>query len=271
MEKVVLTRGRYEDNFILNFLTMEVLRSITICCHKGEYRFYNENFKGLVKNIKEYEGDNVAAARQWVIEDSKEDKILFIEDNISLFVRGVHPRFGDKNSSELYKLDDTRFNENDINKYMYKLFDKIESKLSLDDFAIVGISARGGNNNVKEEFTENSRLYGFWAVDKKKYNKIKENIDDVKYREDFYIMLCFIKNVYKIGIFYDYCFDKYRKQEETNKNALFLSNKFKPFVSTSINEKKTWNGYTGAIIDVKVQWKKMYNYYKGIRDSLTLF
>ena len=52
MEKVVLTRGRYEDNFILNFLTMEVLRSITICCHKGEYRFYNENFKGLLKILK---------------------------------------------------------------------------------------------------------------------------------------------------------------------------------------------------------------------------
>lgn len=283
MEKIILTRGRYENNFILNFLPKKILNSLTICCHAGEAVFYKEKFGDLVKEIKEYKGSNVAEARHWCIENSKEDKVLFLEDNISLFIRGVEPDFGETNGSMLYKLDNTRFAEFKVVNYIEELFKKIEVKLLDEDFAIAGVSSRNGNNNIKESFAENCRLYGFWAIDKLKYNNIKQNINDVKYREDFYIMLSFIRNCYKIGVYYDYCFNKvagvnssggcsnYRKQSETNDNADFLAKTFHPFVVVSVNEKKNWVGYEGRVKDVKVQWKKMFNYYKEKSESLTLF
>lgn len=272
MEKVILTRGRCGKDFFIKQIPEEMLSGFTIACHEGEGLYYESTYGKFGVLVKEYSGNNVGEARHWVIMNSESDKVMFFEDNICLHSRGHLNQFGKSNKANLYKIT-TDFFEKEVCKIFFKsIIKSVEEKLCLPEYALVGISARGGNNHIQEDFAENCRIYGCWAIDKSIYMKIKENLCDVKYREDFYIMLSLMRSGYKIGSFYKYAFTKvkgigsdggcsnYRTQEGTDQNAIFLAKEFHPFVKV-VEKERLWKGYSGMVKDVRIQWKKMYSHY----------
>ena len=282
MEKIILTRGRWEQSYAIKHIPKQLLKQITICCHQGEAKHYNRLYPNAFKEVKEYVGNNVAEARHWSIVNSSADSVLFIEDNINLLVRGYETELGKPNKNKLYKITPDHFREETRYKLFVRMFLEIEGKLSHKDYGLVGLSARGGNGHVEEDFQDNCRMYGCWAIKVKAYNSMTEKLTDVKFREDFYIMLSLIKNNYKIGCYFKYAMEKvkgigtpggcsnYRTQDLTDANAMWMAKEFHPFVKAVSRERK-WEGYTGITWDIRVQWKKMYEYYKNKTDSNDLF
>jgi hypothetical protein len=282
MEKVILTRGRWEQAFTVKHIPKEILKDIVLCCHKGEAEHYNKLYPDAFKEVKEYEGENVAEARHWVIMDSKDSSVLFLEDNIELIIRGEETQLGNPNKNKLYKITPKHFDEPTRVEYISRIFNDIETKITNPEYSLFGLSARGGNNHVEADYQDNCRMYGCWAIDVAAYKGIPQKLTDVVFREDFYIILSFLKNAQKVGCFYKYAMEKvkgigtdggcsnYRTQELTDENAKWMSVEFHPFV-TAVSKEREWIGYSGLVWDVRVQWKKMYEYYREQLIGADLF
>jgi len=202
---------------------------------------------------------------------------LFFEDNISFHIRADKPDFGNIRNYGLYEMTLSRWSKENTLKHQLNMLDDIIEKLDSDEYGIVGISQRFGNNRIEEDFMENCRIYGFWGMNKKLYNSLSYKISDVVYREDFYIILRFLMAGIKVGCFAKYAFDKengvnspggcssYRTPEATNKNVEWMVEQFPGIVRSKENEKVTWAGYNGKALDVTIQWKKAYT--QGLKNK----
>lgn len=267
---VLLTRGRVNDQVLLKELEPEILSLITIVCHPGERDAHLKNWGDKVRDVVEYEASYVGEARDWCIDNLPGDIIIFFEDNISFHIRVDAPDFGNLRKYGLYEMSRLRFTpENNLRHQTQMLIDIIE-KIESGEYGMVGNSQRFGNNREPNDFVENRRLYGFWGINKKLYRSLGARFSDVVYREDFYVILKFLLNGIKIGIFYKYAIDKdkgvnseggcsaYRTPQKTNDNALWMEKEFPGIVRTKTQDKVTWKGYGGKAMDIVVQWKKAY-------------
>lgn len=269
---VLLTRGRTEEQTTLQQFPPFIRSLVDICCHPGEASIIQNKWGEQVHSVREYEGSYVGEVRDWIVNNFSSKYIFFIEDNIDFHVREYGPDLKKSNVNGLCGLfpmnpgthSDTLREEVFINMFL-----DIYEKLQTNEYGMVGISQRSGNQYCLESFIENKRLFGFWALNREKYLSLPEKFSDVQYREDFYIELSFLLNAIKIGVFYKYAFNKkrgvnspggcssYRTQAGTNANAVWMSQVFDGLVSVSKKQKKTWQGYED-IFDVIVQWKKAY-------------
>lgn len=268
---VVLTRGRTKKQVFLESVPASLLPILTIVCHPGEREMHFKNWGGKVKDIVEYKGDFVGEARDWCIDYFNSKYIFFFEDNLKFHTRvpELKPDLGDVPLFGLSNMTKTKFSEPLLlDCYIYML-DSIYNKLKTNEFGMVGVSHRTGNNRQSEDFVENTRLYGFWAIHKDNYKKLGSRFSDVLYREDFFIELKFLLNAKKIGVFFNFAIDKaavntdggcnsYRTPEGTNENAYYMQNEFPGLVKAVIKSKKSWKGYGKEVVDVVIYWKKAY-------------
>lgn len=267
---VLLTRGRVDEQILLKELSPGILSLITIVCHPGERGAHIKNWGSKVKDVVEYSASYVGEARDWCLDNLPGDIAFFFEDNISFHVRVDKPDFGNIRKYGLYEMSRARFTEENMLKHQTQMLLDIIDKLETGEYGMVGNSQRFGNNREPNEFVENRRLYGFWAINKGLYKNLGARFSDVVYREDFYIILKFLLSGTKIGLFYKYAIDKengvnsaggcsaYRTPEKTNENALWMEQEFPGIVKAREQKKVTWKGYEGKAMDIIVQWKKAY-------------
>lgn len=275
MSIVLLTRGRVDNQHFLDNFHEDLRGLLTIVCHPGEGQDHLANWGGQVKDVVEYSGNNVGEARQWIMDNIEGDYILFCEDNVHLGKR-MKDRgddFGNVRQYGLYELKEEFFKPETILEFQYEILADMYDVIRAGKYGMVGLSERQGNFRMEEDFKECGRLYGVWAINKQLYNKIGAKFSDVIYREDFYIILSFLANSIPNLIFYKYAFNKvggvntkggcstYRNKKGTNENALMLAEMFDPYVKAEVKEKKSWKGYNDDgedILDLRVQWKKLY-------------
>jgi len=278
---VLLTRGRVDEQVLLTGLHDSIRREVIIVCHKGEKKAHQINWGGRVKDIIEYSGSNVGEARQWCVDNLDKKNIIFLEDNINLHVRADKPDFGNVRKFGLYEMSGNYFHEERVVEFQTNMINDITEKLNSGDYGLVGISQRYGNNRFEEDFVENVRIFGLFGLNRKLYKSLGHKMSDVKYREDFYIILRFLLMGIKVGMFAKYALNKkhgvnspggcntYRTPEETNRNVMWMVEQFPGIVSPKENKKVTWKGYNGITLDVIVQWKKAYEIGVGKREMPT--
>lgn len=272
---VVITRGRVGQLHVLKYMPERIQKMFTIVCHKGEKHDHLKEWEGKVSDVCEYEGNNIAEARKWCIEHFEEKFCFFFDDGCVFAVRGVKPCFGDMLKCGLTKMTTEQFTVERLEQMYLEMFNMVISKIRTDEYGIVGVSYRTGNNRVEEDYKENTRLGGVWAINRDLYYKLgfdKEHAPIVK--EDFYLLLRFLTQGYKTCSVYKFCLDKkggvnmkggcsiYRTQEVINKCSEDFQKLFPQFVKLrDISYKKSWKGCeTGTTYDVTVYWKKAYQY-----------
>jgi len=281
---IVNTRGRIENQFTLKYLTPKLRKQVNLVCFPGEAEGHQINWGDKVKTIIEHpvELTNIGQIRQWSIENFDTDYILFIDDNIVFNKRIDHdPDFGNIRKNPLYEIWPACFTDENIERYQLKMVQDIFDKLNTDEYGMVGMSARFGNNRTQEDFVENQRFYGCLGFNKLLYDEIpNRKFSDVGLKEDFYMMLHFLSNGYKTGCFYKYAMEKvqnanapggcsiYRTPEKSNKSAYDLYYMFPKFVKVREKSVKSWNGDFGEkALDVTIYWKKAYQYGLKLREE----
>ncbi len=151
------------------------------------------------------------------------------------------------------------------------MLDVMESWLIDEGFSHVGLSARQGNNYVKERiFKDVTRMNNVYGHDLDALDWYGIRWDKLRVMEDFYVTLSLLTRGYPNRLLVDYAWNqkgsgaeggcsKYRTNEVQTEAALLLQKIFPQYVT--VVEKKSKSGWKGmeTRTDVRIQWKKAFD------------
>lgn len=139
--------------------------------------------------------DGIADVRQRLLDYANGDKVMIIDDNCVFLQR-------DK-QLKLSEITEEGWEE------MLKMVDTM-----LDTYAWVGISDRGGNNRVTEDFKEVARSYSCYGINSKRMSELGVRFDgmyqknkEIKLYEDFYATLALLTKGEKNAVIYKFAFN----------------------------------------------------------------
>lgn len=141
----------------------------------------------------------------------------------------------------------------------------------LKDYPMVGLDARGGNNQRPEIHVKiNTRIMRAFGVDTAILNKEKIRFDKYLFWEDFHVALSLLVRGYKNIVTTDYCNDAatntpggcstYRTTEKLLAVRKLFLQEHAPFATAVDKTAKSWGekmGGAGATVpDLKIYWQK---------------
>lgn len=252
---VIPTKGRLGNQITLENLPVELRGNITLLVDYEEFNDhqweYAErcNVERLHKDIK-----GIAAVRQYAVEICNKQYLYLIDDDMVFFKRKPGTiKLKQMNSDEIISM-----------------FELLNDTMCFDEFMLVGLSARQGNNHVEEEFMDVTRQMNFHGIDVERFRKSKLRFDGSEVMEDFNLLLDMFTRGIPNRVFYKYCWNQkgsgadggcstYRTAELQKECALKLKEKYPDYVTVVEKNSKTgWKGLETRT-DVRVQWKKAYN------------
>lgn len=255
---MIPTLGRLDKQITLDYLSRShpLLDRITLVTTHSEHRAHWNKYAeqcvviGAPDNIK-----GIAATRQWCVENCPTDYLFILDDDMVFFKR-----------DDL----DIRLSKSTPND-LEEMFQELISWLEFEDFLLVGLSARQGNNNVYEDYVDVTRQMNFHGINIKMFKDYGFRFDGLKVMEDFNLLLNMFTRAIPNRVSYRYCWNQsgsgakggcstYRTGELQKQCALELKERFPDFVA--VVEKKSKSGWDGleTRTDVRIQWKKAFKY-----------
>lgn len=246
---VINTLGRVSKQITWNNLPPEVRRLTSFTVQEHEAGQYPSEYDLM---ILPDEIRDLPSTRQWLIDNVKTRYLIIMDDDLSFF----HRR--DDNPKKLYKNDELTTLE---------MFRDICHELECGT-AMVGISAREGNNHEPKALKYVGRSMRIFGLDLHTVREVGARFDRTKTKEDMDMTLQLLRAGYKNAVFYHYANDHvssnaaggcalYRTLELMKEDAYVLQSLHPSFVKVVEKTTKTsWNGATRH--DVVVQWKKAY-------------
>ena len=271
---VTVTRGRIDDQYMLDHMEPTCRGLITICCHPGERKAHLKRWGSEVAGVVEYGKNctNIGEVRNWVMEYGRRLGVKYViqlDDDVYF---GAHT---DGYSFGLgYKLLTIRpnFSDREQQNIYVEMFGRMLSGLRRG-YGMVGLSARQGNNNATEEERPHTRLRGVYGVSVEKYFAGKERFSDMSNKEDFYMQLTFLTRGIDTLCINTFTFDTtvqnkaggcstYRNLDVINRGSELLKEHFPDFVKLVQKKNDNWTNLGGADsrTEVLVSWKKAYEY-----------
>lgn len=194
---------------------------------------------------------NIGQTRQFIVDQSDEDRILMMDDDLQFAVRGKREGLllSPAEPADVYNMVD----------WMWE---------TLRDETLVGISAREGNNRKEDSREECTRMMRAWGLRKSVFNSVGARFDNLPCIEDFDVILTFLTNGYKNIVNNEYTTNQagsnvdggcstYRTLEVQADAARALAAKYPGIVKAVQKETKgSWGG--GVRTDVTIYWKKAY-------------
>lgn len=200
---------------------------------------------------------NIGQTRQWIVDNTDEERIIMMDDDLAFACRGK------RTDNPLYLSPSDPEDVHAMVDWMYE---------SLRDEALVGISAREGNNRKPEPRERNARMMRAWGFNKSAFNSIGARFDQMNCMEDFDVILTFLTNGYDALINNEFTTNQagsntdggcstYRTLEVQAEAAHALAKKYPGLVKVVKKETKSaWGG--GERTDVTIYWKKAAEYGK---------
>lgn len=197
----------------------------------------------------------IAAIRQWAVEYCPTPYLFLLDDDMVFFKR-------EEESSRLNSC---------THQNQYDMFNDLIDWMAFDDFPLVGLSARQGNNFVEQDYREATRQMNFHGVDIERFNELDLKFDGSEVMEDFNLVLSMLTRGIPNRVMYNYCWNqlgsgaeggcsKYRTPELQRECAEQLEFDYPDFVTVVEKTNKTgWKGMETRT-DVRVQWKKAYEW-----------
>ena len=225
----------------------------TVLVSRKEIRQYRKNYPELDFVVCPY--DRIAQRKQWALENSHDDIVMFVDDDLKFFSRP------DSNSPKLVNLLDSPR----VQRRMWRMV-----RRAFETFPMVGISHRAGNNHIMTPYRDCTKLNACWGVDRRVLFKEGIRIDTTDLMEDFQVCLSLLTRGYKNRSYFRWAWDQWgtgsnapggcstwRTPEIQAENARKLHALFPDYVSlVEKNAKKGWYGHPR--LDVRIQWRKAY-------------
>lgn len=199
---------------------------------------------------------------QWMFTQEEYRFVIRIEDDLTFFVR----------DPETHKLSKATVEQ------VSEMFDECLKELQCEEWPLIGISSRGGNNFQEKDFVIGTRMHHIWFVDTDVYKKLDINLVPFKefVMDDFHVILSYLRNGYPNKVYFKYaCDDRgsnapggasvYRTSSVQWKSACWLATQHPGYVT--VKEKTTSTGWEGmeknslgqnVRTDVTIEWKKAY-------------
>lgn len=228
-----------------------------LVCSKEEQKELKSNYKKTRTWICPERG--IGKVRQWILENSTEDAIFLVDDDMRFFerYRGKNTRTGEVVNWRLRELSPP-------DKMIEYCVEQINQ-----GYIHGGVSARQGNNHVPTDVSENKRCFNFHFLNRKEVLKTGARFDMLPVMEDFYFTLSLLTRGYPNAVVFKYTWNQepgsiggcnlYRTLEVQDKAARQLHEAFPEFVTVVKKFNKTNNSIAqGERTDVRVQWVKAY-------------
>ncbi len=260
---IIPTVGRINKQETLSILSPALLERTILSVDQSEY--HDHNFKyGRTCKVKAipYHMKGIAKIRQHHVETCKTPYLFLLDDDMVFFKRIP-------DSIKLEKCNDPQL------EFMFSI---LTDWMFYDDLPLVGVSARQGNNHVKEIYKDATRQMNFHGIDIDRFKQLGLRFDGLEVMEDFNLVLNLLIQGIPNRVFYKYCWNQlgsgavggcssYRTGELQKQCAETLQKRFPEFVKTV--EKKSKSGWEGleTRTDVRVQWKKAYDYGRKLNET----
>jgi hypothetical protein len=161
----------------------------------------------------------------------------------------------------LYEVCSKNFSAQRENELIDDIFNWFTNTLIKDEYGIVGLSHRMGNNRNPLDEYENTRTYAIWGINLKYFREVScdYDLDGFTYKGDLYTFIFMLSHGLPNLVSFKYCFG--RTAELMKREAELLKSRFPNFISIREKPSKSWGGGVGeTITDVIIQWKKAYDY-----------
>lgn len=265
----LLTRGRTDKQATLKMLRPEIRSFVNVYCHPGEKKVLYNEWGDKVNSIQEYSDEctHVGEVREYVIHNSNAKNVIFLDDNLRLQTK----RKGNNNvtKSGLYEMNNKHFNNEQLLEMQIDIFNWLF--ISLETFAMAGLSFRPFNRGVEVDYKINSRIFAIWGINVDKYLNQGQRFMNWSTKEDFAVQISLIKKGYKTITNFHYSFDKtsgantkggcssYRTLNNSNEAAEKLQAIFPEVVRIKTKLRKNWHGEFEGVEskDVVIHWSKI--------------
>tara|TARA_R110000803_G_C11985343_1_gene321223 strand:+ start:1843 stop:2604 length:762 start_codon:yes stop_codon:yes gene_type:complete len=249
MKIYIPTLGRIDNQTTFNNLPNELkLKTILVVQphEEKELRKLHNNIMVLPVHIK-----GIGKTRQYIIEQCKDNKLLFIDDDLKFL----------KRLPNLNKLKPCT--DKEIIEMAQWLEDKIEH-----GYPLAGISSQQGNHVHKTHEVLLSRIYAIYSINVDILKNLNIRFDEIELMEDFNVQLRLIRNGMQTILNSHFahaqknanakggCSD-IRNIENQSKSARLLAKLHYPYVKVVKKQSKSWEGMEERE-DVKIYWKKAY-------------
>lgn len=223
-----------------------------LVCRPDEAQKLSESHPVMVEPANLPPG--IGYTRQFIMDNADGDKILMMDDDLAFARRGK------RTDNPLYLTPCT-------NEDIVAMINLIEDHLG-EEYAMVGISSREGNNRKESEYNENTRIMRVFGLYKPSFVAAGCDFTSLKVMEDFDVTLTLLTHGFKnidINTFtnnqpgsnLDGGCKEYRTIETQGEAARTLAAKYPGLVVPVEKETKTsWGG--GTRTDVRIYWKKAY-------------
>jgi len=259
---VIMSRDRSDKQVTISKLSDKILKNTYLAINRGELKAYQDNNPGF-KNIVTHSVQGEGPTRKWIMDTfgPKCEHLYMLDDDMDFSVRKVPG-----------SIKITKCEPEDIDD-MFKL---LSSWLD-SGFAQVGISSRGGNNRVEEEWVEISRVVGFHGYNVEKFLASGARFDRIITMLDFDVTLQLLRAGFPNRISYKYCWGQkqsnspggcatYRTPSVMKEAAAALAKLHTGFVTIDYHKKtKTgWgDGFGNERTDVVINWKAVYESFRA--------
>lgn len=271
MQIFIPTRGRVNKQITLSILPPSVLEKTWLVVPSGEAKAFN--YARIMEAPREIKG--ISATRAYIMEKSKDSKVVLIDDDVKLCIRRKQSRSG----AWCYELATA----NEI-KLLFEIADSL-----LDTFSHGGMTHRQDGWAIKSPILLNQRCY-----DLAFYNRASigdKAVFRLELMEDFDFTLQLLKAGLPNFHLTEYAISTTGSNSEGG-CSLYRTAKMQADCAHRLaalhpglvkpvqrNTKSSWGG--GARTDVRISWKKAYSgppldetryieQYEKIKQSLTL-
>ncbi len=257
-------RSKVIMNSALALLPKKIIPRTYIVVGEEEFDKYRHRVPKKINVLQTPAKENIGAVRQWILENAKEEYVLFLSDDLQFGMR------------EMGKLVNCKMV--DIEIMLNTLYCWLEAH-----YAHVGVSQRAFNHTTTEACETVTRMNDVYAYNREVVLKSGARFDRLPVMEDFDMTLSLLAKGFPNIVTYQFCWSQrqsgesggcsgYRTFDMQKKAAHQLAQLFPRCVRVIQKRSKvSWMNIGKMRYDVHILWKRAYKPKRTVSSATQFF
>lgn len=208
----------------------------------------------------------ISPTRQWIVDNCPTAECIMCDDDLTFWIRK------NRDTMEEWPVRKTTVEE------VTELFEDMSNLVG--KYAVVGLSARQGNNRLNSRLLESKRMWNVWGVDIAAMRSLNIKFTAVPTMQDFWLQLSFLSAGYPTAMICDRMHNQsasnapggcslFRNHNTQHQSIQALLKRFPEFIS--VRQAKTKGGWFGEEtprLDITFLGRKAFEHGRSIRRYL---